>query len=176
LNETPLPFEATSPPSTGRFVVVDGGCDPNFQYEDLGNALRKIRIDLRISIDFDDGQRMRSSGQQKLRCKVGTIRYSALDGPGTDGRIVYIKPMLLGNEGPDVASYAASHPTFPHQGTGDQWFDESQTESYRALGLHTLDELFRGWSGGSISDFCRHLEEVYLQHGTQKAMGQYLDV
>ena len=31
-----------------RFIVVlDGGCDPNFQYEDLGNALRKIRIDLK---------------------------------------------------------------------------------------------------------------------------------
>jgi len=25
---------------------------------------------------------------------------------------------------------------FPHQSTGDQWFDESQFESYRALGYH----------------------------------------
>ena len=154
-----------------RFIVVlDGGCDPNFQYEDLGNALRKIRIDFGIPIDFDDGQRIRSSGQQKRRCTVGTIRYSALDGPGTDGRLVYVKPMLLGNEDPDVASYAASHPAFPHEGTGDQWFDESQTESYRALGLHTLDEMCRGWTGGSISDLCRHLEEVYLRHETQKAV------
>ena len=35
-------------------VVLDGGCDPEFRYEDLGNALRKIRIDLGIPIDFED--------------------------------------------------------------------------------------------------------------------------
>jgi hypothetical protein len=146
-----------------RFIVVlDGGCDPDFHYDDLGNALRKIRIDLRIPIDFDDEQRMRPIGQQKHRCAIGTIRYSVVDGPGTDGRLVYVKPMLLGNEGPDVSSYAASHQAFPHEGTGDQWFDESQTESYRALGLHTLDEMCRGWTGGSISDLCHHLETAYL--------------
>ena len=28
------------------------------------------------------------------------------------------------------------NPTFPHQSTADQWFDELQFESYRALGEH----------------------------------------
>ena len=42
---------------------------------------------------------------------------------------MYLKPMLLGSEPPDVLSYAAAHPAFPHQTTADQWFDESQTES-----------------------------------------------
>ena len=85
-----------------------------------------------------------------------------MDGPDTDGRLVYVKPMLLGNEQPDVASYAAAHSDFPHQATGDQWFDESQTESYRSLGLHTLDEMCRGWAGGGIPDLCRHLETTDL--------------
>ena len=31
-----------------RIVVSDGGCDPKYVYEDLGNAVRKIRIDLGI--------------------------------------------------------------------------------------------------------------------------------
>ena len=33
--------------------------------------------------------------------------------------------------------YASLHPEFPHESTGDQFFDESQFESYRALGYHT---------------------------------------
>jgi hypothetical protein len=37
----------------------------------------------------------------------------------------------------DVARYAASNPTFPQQSTADQFFDEDQFESYRALGRLT---------------------------------------
>jgi hypothetical protein len=29
---------------------------------------------------------------------------------------------------------------FPHESTADQWFDESQFESYRALGYHIADK------------------------------------
>jgi hypothetical protein len=34
----------------------------------------------------------------------------------------------------DVWQYCLAHSTFPHQTTADQWFDELQFESYRALG------------------------------------------
>jgi hypothetical protein len=146
----------------GRMIVViDGGCDLDFQYADLGNALRKIRIDLRVPIDFDDPGMASLRGRSR-RCAIGKVRYSAVDGPGTDGSIVYVKPMLLGNEPPDVASYAATAPSFPHQSTADQWFAESQTESYRMLGLLTIDEMCRGWTGKGFADFHRHLESVYL--------------
>ena len=96
------------------------------------------------------------------RCAIGRVRYSAVDGSCTDGTLVYVKPMLLGTEPPDVTSYAASAPTFPHQCTADQWFDESQTESYRMLGLQTMDEMCSGWTGEGFADFRRHLETVYL--------------
>jgi hypothetical protein len=33
-----------------------------------------------------------------------------------------------------VWRYYDQHQTFPHQSTADQWFDELQFESYRALG------------------------------------------
>jgi hypothetical protein len=142
-------------------VVIDGGCDPDRQFADLGNALRKIRIDFRIPIEFDDrfAKALRAGSR---RCAVGVIRYSEVDGPVTDGTIIYVKPMLLGNEPPDVASYAATHPTFPHQSTANQWFDESQTESYRMLGLLTVDDMCRGWAGGGLADLRPHLESVYL--------------
>ena len=34
-------------------VVSDASCDPDFEFEDLGNAIRKIRIDLGIEILMD---------------------------------------------------------------------------------------------------------------------------
>jgi hypothetical protein len=142
-------------------VVLDGGCDPEFRYDDLADALRKIRIDMGISIDFEEEQMQPLRARQR-RCAVGIIRYSAVDGPGTDGRLIYVKAMLVGNEGPDVLSYAAANPTFPHQTTSNQWFNESQTESYRSLGLKTVDDMCRGWQGGTLDELREHLAATTL--------------
>jgi hypothetical protein len=129
-------------------VVSDAGCDPDFVYEDLANAIRKIRIDFGIPIGFDNppmhvspekGLTERYSGKH---CSIGRIHYSAIDGPGApDGVLVCIKPSLNGNEPVDVQNYAAANPLFPHQPTSDQFFSESQFESYRRLGLHAIEEI-----------------------------------
>jgi hypothetical protein len=142
-------------------VVLDGGCDPDYHYDDLGDALRKIRIDMGIPIEFDDAG-IRELRARRRRCAVGTIRYSVVDGDVEDGRIVYIKPLVLGTEEADILSYAAANPTFPHQATSNQWFNESQTESYRSLGLQTFDDMCEGWPGGSLHDLSDHLARTYL--------------
>ncbi len=142
-------------------VLLDGGCDLNFTYEDLGNALRKIRIDLKIPVTFEDATSVPLRNKLK-RCAIATIHYSAVDGPCPDGELIYIKPMILGNEPPDVASYFSTHRDFPHQSTADQWFDESQTESHRMLGLKTVDDVAGSWEGGSLSEFRAHVEQHYL--------------
>jgi hypothetical protein len=36
---------------------------------------------------------------------------------------------------------------FPHQSTGNQFYNESQTESYRMLGLQTICSMCSGWDG-----------------------------
>ena len=144
-----------------QIVVLDAGCDPAFTYEDLGNALRKVRIDLKVPVEFED-RYIQPMREKKRRCAIATIRYSAVDATWLDGQLIYIKPMLLGTEPPDLEAYAAANPSFPHQSTGNQWFNESQTESYRMLGLHTLDEICRGWNGDSLEDFGRHVREMYL--------------
>jgi hypothetical protein len=126
-------------------VVIDAGCDPTFTYEDLGNALRKIRIDLSIPIDFDDSmQRLRD---KMARFAIATIRYSALDPKRQNGWLLYIKPLMLGNEPLDVTAYQAANHAFPHQTTGDQWFNESQTESYRMLGIKSVSDICGAWNG-----------------------------
>ncbi len=86
------------------------------------------------------------SGQH---CAVGTIHYDKLD-PGQDpGILLYIKLSLTGDEPADVLSYAAQNKAFPNQSTADQWFDEAQFESYRALGEHILHSILEEKIGDS---------------------------
>jgi hypothetical protein len=148
--------------------VLDSGCDPDFSFEDLGNALRKIRIDLGIPISFDEAS-MQALRKRSTRCAVASIAYSAVDGAANDGGgvkdgwLIYVKPMLLGTESPDVANYGSTHPDFPHESTNNQWFNESQTESYRMLGLTSIEEICRNWDGSSLEELHRHVQEVYRQ-------------
>jgi hypothetical protein len=41
----------------------------------------------------------------------------------------------------DVQNYKLQHPYFPHDPTAEQWFTESQFESYRRLGQSIVDGL-----------------------------------
>jgi hypothetical protein len=62
-----------------------------------------------------------------------------------DGVLIYLKPCFYNaNEPMDVVNYASVNQAFPHESTSDQWFSESQFESYRMLGLHTVNEICGG--------------------------------
>jgi len=134
-------------------VVVDAGEDAHFQFADLGNAIRKISIDLGVRIEFDGLPSMCNRPPDTValeeRGKIpyyatGVIYYDAADGreEGCDnGTILYIKPALHGTETAGIISYAAAHRTFPHETTADQWFTESQFESYRSLGFEITDRI-----------------------------------
>ena len=54
----------------------------------------------------------------------------------------------------DVRSYANLHADFPHETTADQWFSESQFESYRRLGELSVKELGKScYPGTGIAQF-----------------------
>ena len=124
-------------------LVSDAGCDEKMEFQDLGNAIRKIRIDLGIDIDIDVAP-LRPSGPRRtgVHYAIGTIHYSRVDSGAPDGILIYLKPSLSGDEPVDVLEYAAHHEQFPHEPTSDQFFDESQFESYRRLGEHVVTEVF----------------------------------
>jgi hypothetical protein len=124
-----------------RFIVVsDGGCDPDYAFDDLSNAVRRIRLDLGVPIDFPTlGMTREGQGKSNAHGVVGVIRYSAVDGPNApDGTILYLKATLSGDEPIDILNFATTDPTFPHDSTADQFFDEARFESYRLLGFHTV--------------------------------------
>jgi hypothetical protein len=119
-------------------VAIDASADRNNRFEDLGNAIRKCVTDFNVPIDLDASKIRALEADSKAGvCFVtGKVRYSQADGPCDDGILLYIKPLMIGGENADVLNYSKLHPEFPHQSTADQFFDESQFESYRALGRH----------------------------------------
>ncbi|HEY5761284.1 MAG TPA: patatin-like phospholipase family protein, partial [Steroidobacter sp.] len=143
-----------------RYILVsDAGCDPDAKLGDLGNAIRKIRIDFGIPIKFEKEIEIypNSAAKQGLYCAVARIDYDAVDKGTPPGRLVYIKPTLRARgEHPvpyDVYSYSKTVDSFPHEPTSDQWFSESQFESYRALGFHSLEQILRGSGPTDFGDF-----------------------
>ena len=129
-----------------RYIVVsDAGADPNSEFEDLAGLIRKCRTDFGVDIEIDvDQLRPAANSRHSPRhCAIGTIRYDQVDPQLPAGLLIYLKPVLSGNESADVQHYAGRHADFPHQPTLDQFFNESQFESYRALGQHTVSEAFR---------------------------------
>lgn len=129
-------------------LACDASADPDYTFEDLGNAVRKCRDDFGVDVEInvndlrppgissesqdDDFQ---TSGQH---CAVGLIRYDKVWEDSKPGILVYIKSSLTGDEPADVLEYRRTHEAFPHDSTANQWFAESQFESYRKLGEHII--------------------------------------
>ena len=134
-----------------RYIIAcDAGADPRYGFEDLGNAIRKCRTDLGVEIDLDVRQ---ISATDALRyngapCAVGSIRYSE----GQVGTILYIKASRRAGVPSDVLHYASENAAFPHESTADQFFSESQFESYRRLGHFLAGEILGASRAPASSD------------------------
>jgi len=150
-----------------HFIVVsDGGEDAECAYADLGEAVRKIRIDLGISIEFGPMSIYGRSELDELKntghnCAIGRIRYAMVDGADApDGVLIYVKPACYGDEPRDIYEYFKSNKAFPHESTKDQFFSESQFESYRMLGLYTMEKLCSDCTG----DFRNFIRKILSDH------------
>jgi predicted acylesterase/phospholipase RssA len=129
-----------------RFILAcDASEDREMKFADLGNAIEKCRTDFGYDIDIniDSLRRQKDTNHSQWHCAVGRIHYERVYQDFPSGTLVYLKSSLTGDEPADVQRYAAQNPKFPHQSTADQWFDESQFESYRALGQHVAESVLR---------------------------------
>ena len=83
-------------------LVVDAGCDPHATFEDLGDAIRKIRIDLGIDIDLEINldllKRKPGATTYGLHHTIGMIRYDKVEANATAGTLLYLKASLTGDE------------------------------------------------------------------------------
>lgn len=168
-----------------RYIVAcDASQDGDMTFEDLGNAIRKCRADfmIDIEIDVDPIRRHDSGNSSQWHCAIGTIHYERVDPESSPGMLVYLKSSLTGDEPTDVRNYAAVEPTFPHQTTADQWFSESQFESYRWLGFHVAYTTFQPViarlmsKAGEGTDELEDLEEESLNQPVSRINNEELFV
>lgn len=112
-----------------NIVVVDASEDFGYAYADLGDSVRRAAIDHGATITFAPAL-CPQSRTLPLRGAYAHITYRS----GAEGDLIYLKPWLPSDMPADVMAYHAGHQTFPHESTADQFFTESQFESYRHLG------------------------------------------
>lgn len=171
-------------------VVSDAGADPECAFSDLGGAVRKVKIDLDVDIVFGP---MRIASRKKSpleppqyafalgridypEARRGPRRARESEAPPRFGRILYVKPSFFGDLPVDVVSYAAGSETFPHESTADQFFSESQFESYRRLGHFFTSALAPDFDAREHPDnpVGRFFEAIDAQIATSKGPGDGL--
>jgi hypothetical protein len=128
-----------------RFIIAcDGEQDSTYAFDALGKVIQKCTIDfgVRIEIDVTPIRPQGAGGRSRWHCAIGRIRYDDVEPAAMPGLLLYMKASMTGDEPSDVLNYAQEHPDFPHDPTANQFFTESQFESYRHLGLHVAQEVF----------------------------------
>ncbi|WP_188151270.1 patatin-like phospholipase family protein [Teredinibacter waterburyi] len=116
-------------------VCIDAEADPSFTFNGLITLQRYAEIDLGAKIEIDLSEIKPVEGLSKSHYSLGSIHYNN----GETGRLLYLKLSVTGTEPEYLHYYRAQNPTFPHQSTADQYFDETQFEVYRALGSHVAE-------------------------------------
>ena len=130
-------------------IACDADADEEMKFGDLGNMIRKCRADFGVEITINTTalQPNRGSRFAEVHGVVATIEYPPSPGPGRKNRdkgyILFIKPTITKEVPRDILAYRDNNPAFPDQTTADQWFDESQFESYRRLGLYSFDSIIK---------------------------------
>jgi Patatin-like phospholipase len=137
-------------------VCVDAEADPRMRFSSFIALQQFASIDLGVRINLfwqpiqaatidwmgydpladKTGKRM----MHGPHVAIGTIQY----GSGQTGFLFYIKSSLTGDERDYILDYARRYPTFPHEATGNQFFNEEQFEVYRALGYHMVHGVLSG--------------------------------
>jgi len=130
-------------------VACDADCDGQYACENLLALIEKARTDFGARIEIDFGKiRPKDGRESEYNFVAGDIFYDPQN-PNDRGKLFYLKASMPLRSQPeatgaaeesrlpdDVWEYFDKHETFPHQSTADQWFDELQFESYRALGQY----------------------------------------
>ncbi len=124
-----------------RYILLsDCGADPDVAFDDLANVVRRVREDFGVEVSVDLAPlRPGPNGLAQQPMVAGEVRYPG----GDNGILLILKPTLVGDEPVDIVQYKRRNAAFPHETTGDQFYDEAQWESYRRLGEHAALSAFR---------------------------------
>ncbi len=134
-----------------KFILgSDNGADPEYVFDDLANLIRLAKADLDVAIEvyndfsgfpalapvFGELNAFNKSTDLKEKNPPVALLLKATNLKKTEKVtwIALIKPRYSHDVPVDIWNYVKGHSEFPQEPTADQFFDEAQWESYRALG------------------------------------------
>ncbi|HMN20379.1 MAG TPA: patatin-like phospholipase family protein [Ottowia sp.] len=144
-------------------LLCDASADAGFDHADIENLVRKARIDFGAEIEFysrAEAERLFGPPQGGLHILapddladpaegrgvlLARIRYRGRGADTREGTLLVAKPRLHDALDLDLLAYARRRPSFPHDATSDQFFDEAQWESYHRLGQDLGRTLTEAW-------------------------------
>lgn len=174
-------------------IAIDASADPRYQFSNLKNLVIRARNELDISINFRKEPELLirpnpSRGFSDSHIVIADVEELPKEAGGKGekiGLLVYIKSSLKRSRAKkdkekikrsayeDSYFYKTYHPRFPHESTGDQFFDNAQWEAYYHLGkfiaadilridieqtgklsldnIHTIDDLSGAFSEGKFT-------------------------
>jgi hypothetical protein len=133
-------------------ILCDGAQDPNFAFEDLQRAQRRVAADFGATVALpaltlerliphktdhrfpESDLRLSETGHV-----VGTVHYA----DHSTAMLIYLKATLIEGLPVELLGYRGANPTFPDQSTADQFFDEEQFEAYRELGFTIAERMMK---------------------------------
>ncbi len=134
-------------------VMSDCGADPRYEFADVAHLIRLAQIDLGHTIDVNLAPlKPDANGRSTAHFVVADIAYR--DDPSHEnnhirqGKLIIIKPTLTARSGVALGEFQQKSGSFPQQTTADQWFSETQFESYRELGYQSAQAAFGVYAKG----------------------------
>lgn len=151
-------------------VLVDCGADPEYNFIDLQELIRRSRLDHQAEITFygtEQATRLFPNSKAPSleilsleeiadnRSSRGVMLARICYSNGSLGTLLVVKPNLHESLPLDIKVYARQNLIFPQQATADQFFDEAQWESYQGLGFDFGDHLTDQWLS-SLPNWKKH--------------------
>lgn len=155
-------------------IACDAEADPKLAFGSFTEALRHAYVDMNIDVDIDLTMIRPDpvTGLSRSHCAVGRIRYpeepGGLPAP-EEAWLIYLKNNLTGDEPEPIKNYKVAQSDFPHETTVDQFFDDAQFESYRALGDHLVEHTFEPVLAAAEPLSTGALRNLQSYHSTFKA-------
>jgi hypothetical protein len=154
-------------------IAMDAGHDERHQFEDFVRLVRRARLEhgIRlqsldkkleremldcISLGPDESAKKGSSAEKGpcpppswTRSHFTPVRIIYPDGAA--GLLIYMKSSMTGDEPLEVIYYQKQNRAFPHDTTGDQFFDADQFLSYLQLGSHVVEKVVEKFEGLNLA-------------------------
>jgi len=133
-----------------KILVLDASGDLAHSWFSLGQAIAMARGDQGVEISLNptvmtmrpssqDGPVSLRPGEVVRPWATGTFaRRRSLPGLRNTGEIVICKPGWWQGAPWDIVAYAAGHPGYPDRITGEQFFDDTEFDAYRDLGVAAI--------------------------------------